>query len=204
MPLELEGSFTDFVGVPMNRFFIAVVPEGLAENPVLKQLLGKMKRTVSDRESGVRWVAPSLWHVTLHFLGELEETKQKDLMNLLEGWKPNLQALSLRMQGIGGFPASDQARVLWLGVQENQQLLDLQMELAEKLRERGFSFEERGYTPHLTLARFRNAKSITDLVGLGGRKHFGDYKIKEIVLFRSVLQGNIPKYEPVRTGTGFQ
>jgi 2'-5' RNA ligase len=181
----------------VNRYFIAVVPEGLAENPALKQLAGKMKRTLGDRASGVRWVAPSLWHVTLQFLGELDDDKQKNLMSFLGEWRPDLTALSLRIQGIGGFPASDQARVLWLGVQENQQLLDLQAEIAEKLRARGFTFEERGYTPHLTLARFRNAQSITDLVGLGGRKHFGDYNIKEVVLFRSVLQGNIPKYDPV-------
>jgi RNA 2',3'-cyclic 3'-phosphodiesterase len=180
----------------VSRYFVAVVPEGLAENPTLKQLVGKMKRTLSDREREVRWVAPVLWHVTLQFLGELAPERKQALMDLLNEWQPKVSELNLRLQGLGGFPASDQARVLWLGVQENQALLDLQAELGTLLRERGFETEAREYTPHLTLARLRNPQSVTDLVGLGGRKHFGDYKISDLIMFESVLQGNIIKYMP--------
>jgi 2'-5' RNA ligase len=180
----------------VNRYFVAVVPEGLGENPALKQLVGKMKRTLSEREREVRWVAPALWHVTLQFLGELESGRKDELMALLNEWNPKINELNLRLQGVGGFPASDQARILWLGVQENQALLDLQSELGELLRARGFETEAREYNPHLTLARLRNPQSVTDLIGLGGRKHFGDYKISDLVVFESVLQGNIVKYMP--------
>jgi len=181
---------------PVSRYFIAVVPESLGENPALKQLVGKMKRTLSEREREVRWVAPALWHVTLQFLGELPPERKEALMQLVQEWNPKVSELNLRLQGLGGFPASDQARILWLGVQENQQLLDLQTELGALLKERGFEIEAREYNPHLTLARLRNPQSVTDLVGLGGRKHFGDYKISELIVFESVLQGNIVKYMP--------
>jgi hypothetical protein len=46
------------------------------------------------------------------------------------------------------------------------------------------------------LARLRNPQSVDDLVTLGGRKHFGDYQISELIVFESVLQGNILKYVP--------
>lgn len=155
-----------------------------------------MKRTLSERHQIVRWVHPDLWHVTVQFMGELPEERKYELYRTLEEWQPNVQNLTLRLHGLGAFPAADQARILWLGVQKNQQLLDLQAALAGLLREKGFTFEAREYHPHLTLARLRNPQSVTDLVALGGRKHFGDYKIAELIVFESVLQGNIMKYMP--------
>jgi 2'-5' RNA ligase len=180
----------------MGRYFIAVVPQGLNENPALKQLMAKMKRTVSEREMEARWVHPDLWHVTLSFLGELEDDRKNDLYRAVGEWKPDIRGIDLRMQGVGAFPAEDQARVLWIGVQENQELIDLQAHLARHLASQGFTLENRPFAPHLTLARLRNPQSVADLVQLGGRKHFGDYKISDAVVFESVLQGNIIKYMP--------
>ena len=179
----------------MARQFVAVVPEGLAENGELTRLLSKMKRTLRDRETPVRWVAPDLWHVTLHFLGEQPDGDER-LRNLLASWAPKSSDLRLRLQGVGAFPEPEAARVLWVGVQASQEFLNLQVELGQRLREACFAFEEREFRPHLTLARFRNPISATDLIGLGGRKHFGDYPIGELVLFESFPQGNIIKYVP--------
>lgn len=104
----------------------------------------------------------------------------------------------MRVSGLGAFPVVDQARVLWLGVSAGQEFLDLQASLAACVLRAGFILEDRPFRPHLTLARFRNPMSAVDLVGLGGRKHFGDYPVRELVLFESVLQGNIVKYSPVK------
>lgn len=180
----------------MSKQFLAVVPQGLDSNTELKQLLGKLKRTIRERDQEVRWTQPALWHVTLQFLGEVPPAKQGELRGLLQNWKPKVDDLTLRLHGLGAFPAPEEARVLWVGVQENQEFLRLQAELAALLNEAGFPPDERDYHPHLTLARFRNHVSATALIGLGGRKHFGDYKIGELVLFESVLQGNILKYVP--------
>lgn len=186
----------------MNRRFIAVVPEGLDENQDLKRLLSKLKRTVKEREMTVRWVHPSLWHVTLAFLGtgsgDLDVVARK-----IKSWQAKAQAqaqvdeskpLHLRLTGLGAFPHPEQARVLWLGVQASQGFLDIQEELSGELRQAGFQLETRAFQPHLTLARFRNLSSLSNLVGLGGRKHFGDYPIRELVLFESNLENNIIKY----------
>lgn len=180
----------------MGRFFIAIVPQGLAANGQLKQLIGKMKRTLSERGREVRWTPPEMYHLTVQFMGELEEDRQKCLFDLLQEWKPDVQGLTLGVHGVGAFPAPEHARVLWLGVQANQELLNLQMSLSHKLLGAGFELEEREYQPHITLARLRNAQSVINLLNLGGRKKFGEYPIQEIILFESVLQGNMPKYIP--------
>jgi 2'-5' RNA ligase len=176
----------------LGRKFIAAVPEGLSENSELKQLMGKLKRTLDRREQVVRWVAADLWHVTLAFLDESARLRE-----FLENWRPAIGGVTLRLQGLGAFPRVEEARVLWIGVQQNQEFIDLQGDLRERLATAGFELGEREFNPHLTLARFRNTSNVTDLVKLGGRKHFGDYKIGELILFDSVLQGNILKYSPV-------
>lgn len=181
----------------MGRYFIAVVPEGLEQNQELNQLVSKMKRTLRDREREVRWARPDLWHVTLQFLGNLTPDRHLELIELLETWEPQTASeMNLRLSGIGAYPVEEAARVLWVGVAENQRFLDFQSELAGALKENNFELDSKPFHPHLTLARFRNSQSIKDLVELGGRKKFGDYKISELILFESVLQGNILKYIP--------
>ena len=181
----------------MGRLFIAVVPSDLKENPELKQLLSKLKRTTKERGQDVRWTAPELWHVTLAFLGEEKvERAQAALEDFLKHYGGASSGLVLRLQGLGAFPSAGVARVLWLGVQESQDFLDLQAALQAHLKTCGFNTGTKESRPHLTLGRFRNLINIDDLVKLGGRKHFGDCPVRELILFESVLQGNIPKYVP--------
>jgi 2'-5' RNA ligase len=179
--------------------FLAIQPAELSENPELQRLFSKFKRTLSDKGKETRWSSPHLWHVTLAFLGPVGHSQREGLLEWLERWEPTAQwrDLNLRFQGVGAFPEVDHARVLWVGVQKSQSLLDAQSELEAELRTLGFDLEDRSYQPHLTLARFRNAINVDDLVKLGGRKHFGDYKVNEILLLESVIQGNMPKYVPV-------
>jgi len=171
------------------------VPKGLKQNADLLKLLGKMKRTLKDRGQEVRWTPPDFWHVTLQFLGEMTDTDDR-VQKVLSDWSPRSSCLELSLQGLGAFPADDAARVLWVGVQASQEFLDLQSELTARLEATGLVLQDREFKPHLTLARFRQMISVRDLIELGGRKHFGTYPIGELVLFDSVLQGQIIKYVP--------
>ena len=179
-------------------FFIAVVPEGLQDNSELIRLFSKFKRTMDDKNKEVRWVQPSLWHLTLQYLGPLENLKRQELIETFEAWVPpeSSRDIVLRVHGVGAFPQTDQARVLWLGIQKNQALLDAQVAVRESFKDFTENADDREYNPHITLARFRNMRDTSDLVQLGGRKHFGDYKVAEFVLMESVLQGHMMKYVP--------
>jgi 2'-5' RNA ligase len=179
----------------MGRYFIAISPSGLTSQPELKKLIGKMKRTLSERDKVVRWVPPSDWHVTLQFLGDLDGARVDRVSALLEAWRP--APVEIRLHGFGAFPTQDQARVLWIGIQQNQKFLDLQADLARRLSAEGFPPDEREFRPHLTVARLRNPQAVGDLVALGGRKNFGSYEVNEVILFESVLQAKMPKYIPV-------
>lgn len=180
------------------KYFIAIVPEDLKNNPDLKVLLGKMKRTLQDKERTVRWIPPEMWHITLQFLGELNDEELTRVYSALNSWAPRVNGLELKVQGVGAFPDPHDARVLWLGVQNSQVLQGLQQGLQNHLRTfQVDTVEDRPFLPHLTLARLRNLQSVQDLVNLGGRKSFGEYGIAEVVLFQSVIQQQMSKYIPV-------
>jgi 2'-5' RNA ligase len=178
----------------MSRLFIGVVPAALADNREFKILRGKLKRTAADLDLPVKWTPPELWHVTLLFLGE--GPTAEEAAEALQSWTPSTATdLNLRLQGLGAFASPQEARVLWLGVQASQELLDLQEDLEKHFRQRFvLPDEERDFHPHLSLARFRNPTAIHRLIDLGARKHFGDYPVGEVLLVESVIQNQMPKY----------
>ena len=180
------------------KYFVAVVPEALKDHSDLKVLVGKMKRTLKDREKEVRWSPPEMWHITLQFLGELNNEELTRVYSAINSWQPQIKELELKIQGVGAFPDPLDARVLWLGVQNSQELKKLQQGLKVHLNKHQIdTVEDRPFLPHLTLARLRNLQSVSDLVKLGGLKSFGEYKISDVILFESVIQGAMVKYVPV-------
>jgi 2'-5' RNA ligase len=184
-------------------FFIAVVPDHLKDNNELKRVVSKCKRTLDDKDKEVRWVPSDLWHVTVQYLGDLTPDMQNSVIDFLETWQPpaTFKNIELRLQGMGCFPSVEKARVLWVGVQKNQALVDAQADLVTLLNKLPGNIladtEDREYHPHLTLARFRNLFNASSVAQLGGRKHFGDYPVHELLLLESVVQGHMTKYIPV-------
>lgn len=168
------------------------MPTGLPANPEIARLVGKLKRTLRERGQEARWTPADLWHVTVHFIGRTDVAPEEIARRL--GDLSEFEYLQLRFHGMGAFPAPDRARVLWLGVQETQELTRFQNQVGSRLRDLKSESEEREFIPHLTLARFRNAISVKSLIEVGGRRHFGDYPAGELLLFESVLQGNILRY----------
>lgn len=179
-----------------GNHFIAIVPENLKANPDLKTLLGKMKRTLNDRDREARFTPPDLWHITLTFLGRQNEEQANQTAAALKSWRPSIQQpLELKISGVGAFPAPTEGRVLWLGVQNSVELKKLKVDLDNHLIQSGIEIhEDQSFVPHLTVARLRNMQSLMDLVQLGGRKSFGTYRIGELILFQSVVQANMTKY----------
>lgn len=131
----------------MQRIFIALK---ITADEELKRVYNELKRKLSADK--IKWVPLENVHLTLKFIGEIpEENVQKMLLHL----NPKLAAneIYLNFSGIGIFGSRYNPKVIWLGMQPNRDLLELQQQLQNQLEELGFVPDRQNFVPHITLAR---------------------------------------------------
>src|SRR6266850_3016568 len=128
------------------RLFVAIDLESEIRERVSDFASG-LKRTAPD----VRWTLPQSWHITLKFIGEVPPDRLPKIKEQLE--KINAGPADIRVGGTGFFPNQRSARVFWAGVHGDSALAALAEAVDRSLGSIGIPFEERAFTPHLTLAR---------------------------------------------------
>jgi RNA 2',3'-cyclic 3'-phosphodiesterase len=132
----------------MPRLFIALA----LPDPVLRSL-EPLARGLGD----VRWLSADQQHLTLRFIGELDQGRLDevaDALALVEG-----RPLELRLEGLGHFPPRGAPRVLWVGVARNDELARLKRQIDRALATIDLPPESRKFAPHVTLARIRGPLS---------------------------------------------
>jgi 2'-5' RNA ligase len=135
----------------MTRTFIALDLSDAAR-VALQRDLRRLARTLPD----VRFVNPADLHLTLAFLGELDDEALAATIALSEVVARQTAPFHLALAGLGAFGPPNAPRVIWAGVGgETARLLALQRRLADALVAQGFPREQRPYAPHLTLARLK-------------------------------------------------
>jgi RNA 2',3'-cyclic 3'-phosphodiesterase len=145
----------------------------------------------------LRWTGRDAWHLTLAFLGEVDEELTGKLGDRLQRAAARHARLSLSLGGAGAFPTAARARVLWTGIRGDRRgLAALAASVAAGARRAGVppSQEGRRYEPHLTLARCRAPADVQTLVATLAGFAGTPWTAGEIYLIRSRLQDQ-PRYE---------
>ncbi len=136
-----------------SRTFVAVELPGLVRR-VLTDIVGHLRHL----DGKVRWVAPENVHLTLKFLGDIEESALPDVIHAIESVTASSRAFTLKTRAAGGGPHAERARVIWVHVDGDvQPLNELQVGLEDAMEALGFARERRKFMPHLTLGRARKA-----------------------------------------------
>jgi RNA 2',3'-cyclic 3'-phosphodiesterase len=121
---------------------------------------------------GLRWTSREAWHITLAFLGDVDEAAIGRLLPRLERAAGRHGQFSLAFAGAGAFPVATRARVLWCGLSgDRRSLANLAESVAAGARRAGAAPPEQGrpFRPHLTLARCRMPADVREVVtALGG------------------------------------
>ncbi len=178
------------------RLFTALAASNLSKDP--KLLLKKIKVNLNQKEIEYRWVPQENYHVTINFLGEVDPERLSELEGILTEVAQASAPFSLRVEGVGAFPEAHSGRVLWMGIQNSIALRELQSRCTELLRAQNFSVEDRDYSPHLTIARLRSPKNVSDIISPCRNTDFGDLAVTELTLYESKLGGSFPIYTPVK------
>ncbi len=145
---------------------------------------------------GARWLPAESLHLTLRFIGEADGHAFHDIAASLQ--EIDAAAFDLRLCGVGYFGDRRRVRVLWAGVDGNDELRALQQRVETALVRAGLPPEGRKFHPHVTLARLRNAplgRVERFLADQGGYVSL-PFRVDEFVLFSSHLGGDGAVYRP--------
>lgn len=139
----------------------------------------------------VGWEKPEKLHLTLKFLGDIDEEQLESLSRAVAETANQISKFNLRISGTGAFPSPRNARILWLGIKdENDNLLKVNDVLESECEKRGFAKEKRNFKAHLTIARLREPHKSKELVEKHLQNNFeaGEFSVSEIVIYESRLQ----------------
>lgn len=166
------------------RLFVAIDPS-LENSAQLGETIASLRATAPR----AKWTREEKLHVTLVFLGDIEETKLPLVMDAMRFVAANHGPFAIHFANGGTFGDKRLARVLWAGIGGHiRALCALQQDLADRLVRVGYTPEHRAYAPHVTLARSADARGDEQLAlcadELDGR-FMGETSIREMVLYRS-------------------
>ena len=183
--------------MPVIRAFVAVDLE-----PQTVQRIAEAIDRLRPRMPGVRWLPPANFHLTLKFLGDIEEAKVAPIAAALERDLCPFSCFTINAKGLGVFPGVAQPRIMWVGL-VGDELNALASTVEKTLIPFGFAAERRAFAPHLTVGRWRefkgSPKELEDEIGKWSGHDFGRSNVDEVILFQSVLKPEGALYRPLKT-----
>ena len=182
----------------MRTFIALELPQEIKE--FLSQLQEELKAAGAD----VKWVEPKNIHLTLKFLGEIDEKKIDKIIEIVQETVKEKDKFQIRISSLGAFPKIDSPRVIWVGVDTgDKEVKAITKDLEEKIAKIGIPKEDRPFSSHITIGRTRSSLNRQQLVqdlknkaDLGGQNL--DFYVTKITLFKSTLTPKGPIYEALK------
>lgn len=147
---------------------------------------------------GASWVAAENLHITLKFLGRVDEPLLELIHAAIERAVAEQRSFDLTVAGLGVFPSASRARVIWAGVTEGAVPLGALAESVEReITPLGFPTEARGFSAHVTLARItqpRRDPNVARALEDGAKARFGVVRVERVLLMRSDLSPRGARY----------
>lgn len=163
----------------MYRLFVAIdLPERVKEKVA----------AIAVRElPGAHWVSREQLHLTLRFIGNVDEELFRTVKEALRAVRG--VPFHLSMNGVGHFPPGRHPRVFWVGMADSEPLMALQRQVESALVCAGIPPEERRFSPHLTLARLKETppEKVFALEERHRLFNAGPFPVGEFSLYSSTL-----------------
>jgi 2'-5' RNA ligase len=131
---------------------------------------------------GARWIDPENYHITLRFIGDIDDVLAREIASLLDGMRR--RSFEVRFGGLQAF-GGRKPRAIVVAVEPIQPLLELQAEHERLMQRLGLEPEGRKFTPHVTLARLRDSRSheVADYLSTRGPVFGSSFRVSRFVLF---------------------
>jgi len=166
----------------------------LLPDDVRQRLATEIER-LRPHATEVAWVAPANLHVTVKFLGQVDETGVPALVDALRATAARHAVLDVVVRGLGAFPTPARARVLWAGLDGAAGLAPLADAVDAACGALGVPRETRPFAAHVTLGRVREPRPqprLAEALARGG--DFGRLRVASLSLMRSELSPRGARY----------
>jgi 2'-5' RNA ligase len=182
------------MAMPRTRTFIAIE----LSKPIRDRLIA-LQEGLATAAPDVKWVEPDNLHVTLLFLGEVDDRELPAVCRAVQDALAEHPAFTLSVEGVGCFPNPRRPRVLWVGIKQGvQEVVAVHDALEGPLLDLGcYRREERKYTPHVTLGRRRSegpADALSKALAKQQTWQGGDELVSEVHVMASELTRDGPQY----------
>lgn len=186
----------------MIRAFLAVEPTSdmQARLAHVQQELKQKIKTELKRDTRISWVQPAKIHLTIKFLGDMDEQVIDPLLGMVERAIGSQPSMSMPLERLGAFPRPHSPHVLWIGPPENWELgvegkrvTEIHGEIEQACESLGFLREAKPFSPHLTLARIKmGGRHIGVALATSGvldqPLSVGSLAVESVVLMKSELK----------------
>lgn len=146
----------------------------------LKEDIEKLQKNF--KIEGIKLVEKENLHITVKFLGDVDEKTLEKIKNL----DLSIHPIKTPIKELGVFPNENYIKIIWVGAPK---LTNILKEIDEKILELGFK-KERRYIPHITIGRvkfIKNKKDLKEKIEKYKTVKFGNLEVKNIVLISSQL-----------------
>lgn len=179
------------------RAFIAIeLPQGI------KDYLAGVQTKLKTAHADLKWVNPQNIHLTLKFLGEIDEKQLTQITQILEDTLRDKSQFYLRLASLGAFPNIKSCRVIWVGIDKgDSETKQIAKDLEGEIEKIGIAKEERPFSSHITIGRMRsslNRQKLTQVLEnlTGDSGGFpAEFPVTKITLYKSTLTPQGPIYE---------
>jgi 2'-5' RNA ligase len=177
------------------RSFIAVD----LDDPSIRDRITAAQGRLVETRAQLKIVEPEIMHLTLRFLGEVPQTTVERVRKAIDSVR--FQPFEVEFTGLGVFPNPRRINVVWVGIKEGQeQLNDIFHQLEPKLRQIGLPPDNKGFSPHMTIARVKsnlNRAALAEYVESMQSQEFGRMPVNAVRLKKSTLTPKGPIYTTI-------
>lgn len=164
------------------RLFVAV--------PVPTELRNSLVTLEKEIEQdGIKLVKPENMHLTLKFIGEVNEAKAAEIKDKLKNIR--FTPINCSLKSVGVFPNENYIKVVWVGCESKGGLETLAKDIMNALHKYG---DTKPFSAHLTIARVKRKINLSEFIQKHKGENFGEFQVNEFQLIKSVLTPNGPKY----------
>jgi 2'-5' RNA ligase len=168
----------------------------------IKKMLDQIESHLKYAGADVKWVKPETIHLTLKFLGEINEEKCEEVKEALNSIAKYMKPFELTLKDMGAFPKIENPRVVWVGLGKGAaESAALASGIDDLLSKTGFAKEERPFSPHLTIGRVRspmNKDKLKEKMSSASSNFqlsaVPPHQVASVILFKSTLTPQSPIY----------